>query len=88
MVGSFQVQRRLDPALPASRSIEDTNMPHPLLRCSFCRKHHTAVAKLVAGPRRLLSGRVYICDRCATLSSQIMQAPVSSAEPAGAAPRD
>ena len=36
------------------------------LRCSFCRKHHTQVLKLVAGPR------VYICDECVAIASRIM----------------
>lgn len=37
------------------------------LRCSFCRKNETEVAKLVAGPR------VYICDECVALASRIME---------------
>jgi ATP-dependent Clp protease ATP-binding subunit ClpX len=37
------------------------------LRCSFCRKDETQVAKLVAGPR------VYICDQCVTIASRIME---------------
>jgi ATP-dependent Clp protease ATP-binding subunit ClpX len=36
------------------------------LRCSFCRKSETEVAKLVAGPR------VYICDSCVTIASRII----------------
>jgi ATP-dependent protease Clp ATPase subunit len=36
------------------------------LRCSFCRRDETEVAKLVAGPR------VYICDACVTIASRIM----------------
>jgi ATP-dependent Clp protease ATP-binding subunit ClpX len=37
------------------------------LRCSFCGKKETEVSKLVAGPR------VYICDACVALASQIME---------------
>ena len=37
------------------------------LRCSFCRKNESAVAKLVAGPR------VYICDECVAIASRIME---------------
>lgn len=36
------------------------------LRCSFCRRDETEVAKLVAGPR------VYICDACVTVASRLM----------------
>ena len=36
------------------------------LRCSFCGRDETQVAKLVAGPR------VYICDSCVTVASRIM----------------
>jgi hypothetical protein len=42
------------------------------LRCSFCRRPDTEVAKLVAGPWRLFGGRVYLCDRCAKQAIQIM----------------
>jgi ClpX C4-type zinc finger protein len=44
------------------------------LRCSFCRRRDGEVAKLVAGPRRILSGRIYICDRCAAQTIAIMNA--------------
>lgn len=37
------------------------------LHCSFCGKKETEVLKLVAGPR------VYICDRCVAIASQIME---------------
>ena len=37
------------------------------LACSFCGKRDFEVEKLVAGPR------VYICDKCVALASQIMQ---------------
>ena len=43
------------------------------MRCSFCRRRDSDVAKLVAGPRRLLGGRVYICDRCAQETIHIME---------------
>ena len=36
------------------------------LRCSFCRRDETQVAKLVAGPR------VYICDSCVASVARIM----------------
>jgi hypothetical protein len=38
------------------------------LACSFCGRGEAQVAKLVAGPR------VYICDRCAAIAMQIMNA--------------
>jgi hypothetical protein len=37
------------------------------LRCSFCHRDQSQVAKLVAGPR------VYICDRCAYETIRIME---------------
>jgi ATP-dependent Clp protease ATP-binding subunit ClpX len=37
------------------------------LACSFCGKRDFEVEKLVAGPR------VYICDTCVVLASQIMR---------------
>lgn len=36
------------------------------LRCTFCGKRHTEVAKLIAGPG------VYICDGCVGLCQQIL----------------
>jgi ATP-dependent protease Clp ATPase subunit len=36
------------------------------LRCSFCAKKETEVLRLVAGPR------VYICDKCVAIASQII----------------
>ena len=42
-------------------------MFHRKLACSFCGKRDFEVEKLVAGPR------VYICDKCVALASQIMQ---------------
>ena len=44
------------------------------MRCSFCRRHDSEVAKLVAGPWRMFAGRVFICDRCAARTIQIMEA--------------
>src|SRR5437667_12777182 len=41
------------------------------LRCSFCGKKDSQVAKLVAGPR------VYICDACVAIATQIMNDPPS-----------
>src|SRR5262252_11047290 len=43
------------------------------MRCSFCRRPDAEVSKLVAGPWRLFAGRVYICDRCAAQTIQIME---------------
>jgi ClpX C4-type zinc finger protein len=45
-----------------------------MLRCSFCRRPDADVAKLVAGPVRLFSRRVYICDQCAAEANRIMDA--------------
>ena len=36
------------------------------LRCTFCGKQHTEVAKLIAGPG------IYICDRCVDLCVGIL----------------
>jgi len=49
-------------------------MPLRTLRCSFCYRRDWEVAKLVAGPMRILAGRVYICDRCAEQTIHIMEA--------------
>jgi hypothetical protein len=51
------------------------------MRCSFCRRPDSEVAKLVAGPWRFLAGRVYICDRCATQTIQIMEGHADSGRP-------
>jgi ATP-dependent protease Clp ATPase subunit len=45
------------------------------LRCSFCGKSETEVSKLVAGPR------VYICDGCVAIASQIMDDPHDDNQP-------
>jgi hypothetical protein len=46
------------------------------LRCSFCGKSDSEVAKLVAGPR------VYICDVCAAEVHRIMNDPtIGMAQP-------
>jgi hypothetical protein len=46
-----------------------------LLFCSFCRRRHSQVAKLVAGPRLFFVGPlVYICDACVAHSASIMDA--------------
>ena len=42
------------------------------LRCSFCKKDETKVAKLVAGPRVYTGPRVYICDDCVTIARRLM----------------
>jgi len=44
-----------------------------MMRCSFCGRRDSEVAKLVAGPRRLC-GKIYICDRCAEQTIAIMKA--------------
>jgi ATP-dependent protease Clp ATPase subunit len=44
-----------------------------MMRCSFCGRRDSEVAKLVAGPWRILAGRVYICDRCAAETIHIME---------------
>ena len=45
-----------------------------MLRCSFCHRPDAEVAKLAAGPVRLFSRRVYICDRCVVEAHRIMDA--------------
>jgi ATP-dependent protease Clp ATPase subunit len=45
------------------------------LHCSFCRKDHTEVSKLVAGPR------VYICDQCVAIASRLMSDDSNQASP-------
>jgi len=45
------------------------------LRCSFCRKKNSQVEKLVAGPRAYTGARVYICDACVAIATQIMNDP-------------
>ena len=45
------------------------------LRCSFCGKNETEVFKLVAGPR------VYICDECIAIASQIVSDSRPDAQP-------
>ena len=50
------------------------------MKCSFCGRSDAEVQKLVAGPRRLL-GRVYICDRCAVQTIEIMERhPINSSK--------
>ena len=45
------------------------------LRCSFCGRKETEVLKLVAGQRG------YICDKCVTIASQIMNDPPNDDQP-------
>ncbi|GAA2644806.1 ClpX C4-type zinc finger protein [Nonomuraea recticatena] len=45
------------------------------LRCSFCHKKSTEVAKLVAGPG------VHICDQCIGLCNEILEAERLDASP-------
>ena len=47
------------------------------LHCSFCRKKNSQVEKLVAGPRAYTGARVYICDACVAIATQIMNDPPS-----------
>ena len=47
------------------------------LRCSFCRKKDSQVEKLVAGSRAYTGARVYICDACVAIATQIMNSPPS-----------
>jgi hypothetical protein len=56
-----------------TRCFAETLMRIGTMRCSFCRRPDSEVSKLVAGPRRLLAGRVYICDRCAAQTIDIME---------------
>ena len=50
------------------------------LRCSFCRKTDSEVSKLVAGPR------VYICDACAAIATQLMNNPSAGNHPPSVQP--
>jgi ClpX C4-type zinc finger len=55
------------------------------MACSFCGKPDSDVAKLVAGPVRILR-RVYICDACVGIAVRLMaddQAADVSRQPAG-----
>jgi hypothetical protein len=56
------------------------------MRCSFCRRSDSEVEKLVAGPSRIFSGRVYICDRCAVQSMRIMETHSGDDRPLKKAP--
>ena len=47
------------------------------LHCSFCRRKNSEVLKLVAGPRVYTGARVYICDACVAIATQIMNDPPS-----------
>jgi ATP-dependent protease Clp ATPase subunit len=51
------------------------------MHCSFCGRRDSEVAKLVAGPPRIFAGRVYICDRCAAQTIQIMEADFGDQAP-------
>ena len=55
------------------------------MRCSFCGRSDAEVAKLVAGPVTLLR-RVYICDRCAAQTIQIMESHSGDDQPRRAKP--
>ncbi len=51
------------------------------LRCSFCGKNNSQVSKLVAGPRVYTRPRVYICDACVAITTQIMNNPPADNDP-------
>ena len=53
------------------------------LRCSFCRKKDSQVEKLVAGPRAYTGARVYICDACVAIATQIINEPTSDDNASG-----
>jgi hypothetical protein len=43
------------------------------LRCSFCRKTEDQIPKLVAGPRLIVSPRIYICNECVAVANSIIE---------------
>ena len=51
------------------------------LRCSFCGKDETQVAKLVAGPK------VFICDVCTAAAARIIDSSDNDAKPGSQAPK-
>ena len=51
-----------------------------LLRCSFCGKDETQVAKLVAGPQ------VYICDMCTAAAARIISSSDGDSPPQAVPP--
>lgn len=51
------------------------------LRCSFCGKGETQVAKLVAGPR------VFICDVCTAAAARIIESSDNDGRPSPRAPK-
>lgn len=77
---SFSVARYFAVLKVVDWCVGGANMLRRVMRCSFCRRPDSEVAKLVAGPWRLLWGRVYICDRCATQTVQIMEGHAGGAE--------
>ena len=56
-------------------------MRRKTMRCSFCGRNNSEVEKLVAGPFRIFAGRVYICDRCAAQTIQIMERHSDDSQP-------
>ena len=56
------------------------------LRCSFFRKTNSQVEKLVAGPRAYTGARVYICDACVGIATQMMNEPPKDDNPTGVQP--
>jgi hypothetical protein len=79
-----QLKRNVMPLLPIGFIIQ-RNFPSLMevsdmiklrqLRCSFCGKDEAEVSKLVAGPR------VYICDKCVAIASQIMSDSHGDSQP-------
>jgi hypothetical protein len=65
--------RKVPAGMAVSVWVGGVDMVRRTMRCSFCRRPDSEVEKLVAGPWRPLAGRVYICDRCATQTIQIME---------------
>lgn len=51
------------------------------LHCSFCAKHESAVAKIIAGPG------IYICDECVALCNAILSEHAEATQDQGEKPR-
>jgi len=58
-------------------------MLRQVMRCSFCYRNASEVARLVAGPFRIVGGRVYICDQCAAATIRIIEAHAGDDQPSG-----
>ena len=70
------------PKIPYATEVIDMIRLKPL-RCSFCGKKDSQVEKLVAGRRPYSGARVYICDGCVAIATQIMNDPPNPDNPAG-----